>query len=392
MAIFQGLFAAIGRQAGKLLNMVFAWATVMIFGKVPEGRQIYVSIIGLGSIAWIIAVLGILFPAFATFMLGFVKPPDWVDDNWIRLGMLAAALLLPLVVGLVSLLLLDPGDRPAGPGGKAKSVLKGYRFTPGLAITLILMVIFAPILKLKPLARRWTSQHVPIMVEEADYLDIINEIQQALKLAGWETERRAASWMLRMPTKLFTLVAGGDKSNLVADNLTLLQSQQLEVTLHPSDLVISGKKVDVAHARATVAEQLAFSKAYMTWNKEANELEDRLTALWDRMQADGKGFVRAEAPEELSAIEDKLKEVEVPYEEWEVLFRKKLLVERGLLQVAAGVSDRPKELADGGRNGASEIPTRSGPRRMVPRLAAVGVAAGLVWLRVRNGQKDRRRN
>jgi hypothetical protein len=392
MAIIQGIFAAIGRAAGKLLNTVFAWATVMIFGKVPEGRQIYVSIIGFGSVAWIITVLGIAFPSFATFMLGFVKLPSWVDKSWIRLVMLVAAVVLPLIVGGVSLLLLDAEDRPRGVGAKLKAVLKGYRFTLGLAVTLIMMVIFAPFMKIAPLIRRWTGQHVPMIVEEQDYLEVVGEIQQALKVGGWEAERRPATWMLRLPTKVFTLLAGGDESNLVADNLTTLKAPALEVMLHPSDLVITGPKFEVAHARATISEQLAFSKAYMTWSKEANQLEDRLSGLWREMQGGSKGFIEEKAVEQLQAIERDLKALKSPYEEWEVLFRKKLLVERGLLQVKAGITDRPKDLTQvaAAQNGAAEIPAGSGPRRLVPRLAALGVVGLLAWLRLRRPAEGRK--
>jgi len=47
--------------------------------------------------------------------------------------------------------------------------------------------------------------------------------------------------------------------------------------------------------------------------------------------------------EELHKFELDLQEAKIQHEEWEVLFREKLLVERGLLQVMAGVTDRPQE-------------------------------------------------
>ena len=43
-------------------------------------------------------------------------------------------------------------------------MLKGYPFTLGLAVTLVLMTAFAPIVKLQALVRRWTTQHVPLLV------------------------------------------------------------------------------------------------------------------------------------------------------------------------------------------------------------------------------------
>ena len=70
--------------------------------------------------------------------------------------------------------------------------------------------------------------------------------------------------MLRLPTRVLILLAGGSIKNLVAKNLTSLESPSLHVLVQPSDLVISGKPTDVAHARALLADKLAFSQAHLT--------------------------------------------------------------------------------------------------------------------------------
>jgi hypothetical protein len=54
MAIIAPILAALSRMAGKLLNTIFGWATVTLFGRVPQGRQIFLSIIycpGVGGLA-----------------------------------------------------------------------------------------------------------------------------------------------------------------------------------------------------------------------------------------------------------------------------------------------------------------------------------------------------
>ena len=80
MAIIQALFAAVTRSAGKVLNTVFAWATVLLFGHVPEDRQIYVSAIAFGSVIWLVVLVGVAFPAVGTFLLSFVPLPDWSTE------------------------------------------------------------------------------------------------------------------------------------------------------------------------------------------------------------------------------------------------------------------------------------------------------------------------
>ncbi|MCZ7569961.1 MAG: hypothetical protein M5U01_15445 [Ardenticatenaceae bacterium] len=358
--------------------------TIILFGKVPEDGQIYLSVIAFGSVAWLVALLGIVFPRVSTFLLAFVPLPEWVDENWVRLAMLAATIVIPLIVGVIGLRMLDPQDRPKDAAATAKAILKGFSYTLGLALTLIMMTAFAPALKIQTLIRRWTNQHVPIIVESEDYLEIVGEIQAALRTRGWTTTRHEATWMLRVPTKVLTLLAGGAIENLVADELTTLKAEELEVLLHPSDLVISGQKTDVIQARTTLVQQLAFSKAYLTWTKEANELEDRLWSLWREMKARARAFVPADALARLGAIGHDLDAAGVPYEEWEVLFREKQQVETALLRMMAGVTDQVAEPADI----TDEAPVESGlptetlasPNGLVFRLVGLLVVAALALL------------
>ncbi len=112
MAILAPLFAFAGRFIGKLLNMAFAWASTLLFGRVPQSKQLLLSGISLAAIAWVAALIGVILPDLGTFLLAFVPRPDWVQEGWLRLVMLILALILPLVVGIAG---LDPAGsgRPA---------------------------------------------------------------------------------------------------------------------------------------------------------------------------------------------------------------------------------------------------------------------------------------
>ena len=98
----------------------------------------YVSIMTFGSLVWIAVTVGIAFPSVGTFLLSFVPLPSWVDRKWVRLAMTVAAAVLPALVGTVSLLLRDPDERPVG-AARLRTVLRGYPFTLGLAVTLLMM-------------------------------------------------------------------------------------------------------------------------------------------------------------------------------------------------------------------------------------------------------------
>jgi hypothetical protein len=347
MAVLQAMLTMVFQQAGRVLNTVFGWATTLLFGQVPEKRQLYLSVIALGAVLWLAVVIGIAFPSLGTFLLALVPLSDRADPNWVRLAMLAAALLIPPIVGFVSLFLVDPADRPQGLAGKAKAILKGYPYTVGLAVTLVWMIVFAPVMKIRDVFRRWTGTHVPVVVRSEDYFDVLRDVERVLRDGGIETSRARASWMLRWPTRVFTFFAGGGTEDLVAKELTVLKYAQGEVLLHPSDLIVRGREESVTRVHALITEHLAFTKAYLTWSKEANQVEDRLEELWNAAKGRADDLHTDQALTRLQDLERDLKGLKVSYQEWEVLFREKLLVERALLRAAAGLTDQPQEGGEG---------------------------------------------
>ena len=74
-----------------------------------------------------------------------------------------------------------------------------------------------------------------------------------------------------------------------------------------------------------IADRLTETEAYLTTEKEAQEIEDALREV--RTGAD-----LGRAREVLPAIDERLARLTVPHEEWEVLYRQRLQVERDLLR------------------------------------------------------------
>src|SRR5436190_15493680 len=135
MAVIGSLFAVLGKFVGRLLTTTLGWASVLLFGRVPQDRQVWLAALTFGSLAWVATDVGVLIPDGGTFLLALVPRPEWVPEWTVRLAMLVAALLLPALIGGVSLLVSDPEDRPKGLGVLA-AVLRGYLLAPALALTL----------------------------------------------------------------------------------------------------------------------------------------------------------------------------------------------------------------------------------------------------------------
>ena len=51
MVILAPILAFLGQQIGRLAQMAFGWATVMLFGRVPQSKSLLLAGVALGSIA-----------------------------------------------------------------------------------------------------------------------------------------------------------------------------------------------------------------------------------------------------------------------------------------------------------------------------------------------------
>ena len=325
MAVFAPLLAFIGRQIGRLVQMVFGWATILLFGRVPQSKQLLLAGVALGSILWVVALIGIAFPDLGTWLIALVPAPDFINDDAIRIVMLVLAIILPLLVGTAGLFLMDSADRPPGIGGKVKQVLRGYPYAAVLAIVILFLAIVAPVFKLRSIIKRWDDAHVPIVVKPGGYDDVAGELEQSLDAAGLDLRRARAPRVLEMPSRLLATVGGESVKRLVPDELVMLKSHALEVSIYPSDVAMAGTKDAVAQARAAIADRLTHTEAHLTASKEAQELEDIMKKM--RVSPD-----RQRSLDMLPGLDEMLAHLTIPYEEWEVLYRQRLQVERDLLR------------------------------------------------------------
>src|SRR3954453_11647244 len=329
MAILAGLFALGARFAGKVLGMALGWAGTLLFGRVPSSRQKIILAITFGSVIWLVLLAGIISPDIGAFILVLVPSQDLVPESILRLGMLIGALAVPAVVGGLVLWLSPPARRT----GRASvvTVLRGYPLTAVLAVLLIFLAVLAIWRRVRSAMRGRTDAHVPMMVKADAYDQVATDVDTALTQAGLDLDPGPAPAVMSTPAKWLTTVAGRDSGDLVPDHMLQLHGADLDILVYPSDLLLSGKPRDVARARAAIASRLVTSAAYMTVTEEGQAIEDRLAALaHSPAGADGPPPFDAAARDELEGVDRQLAATDIAYEEWEVLYRKRLQVERDL--------------------------------------------------------------
>jgi hypothetical protein len=324
------LFAFVGRQLGRLVQMVFGWATLMLFGRVPQSKQLLLAGVSAGALAWIVLLAAVAIPPFGSFLVALLPLPDVIEERWVRLGILALALALPLAIGVGGLMLMDPAERPAGVRGKAVQVLRGYPYAAVLALVFLVLLVVAPPFKLRSILKGWEDAHIPIIIKPDGYDQVAEELKQAVDAAGLDLRHARAPRVLEAPSRLLALVGGASVRRLVPDRLVMLKAATLEVTIHPSDVALAGSRGSVARARAAMAARMTRTEAYLTIAKEAQEVEDVLRNL--RAIDASDPALREAADESLRLVDARLARLVVSHEEWEVLYRQRLQVERDLLR------------------------------------------------------------
>jgi len=341
MAILQALIAALLRSMGSILNTAFGWATLTLFGRSPRSRQTALSILSFGSVIWIIALCGAIWPSFSTFLLAFVTVPDFLKP-WVRALMLLLVAVVPLAIGLATRRLQNDSGRKGSAAEVTAAMLRGYSYALGFGLTFVMLLVLVPLSKLRDVIRGWTTTHIPVVVESSDYRGVLDELHESLRERGIETRLERVSWVLRAPTRVLGLFAGRSLAALVSEDMKAMRAENLEILLHPSDLVVAGRPERTAPAAAVLLERLLYTRAHLTWDEESQRLEERLHAiLKDALEhrapagaAHAAEVASGSSDRRLRNVESDLRRTHLPYEEIEKLFRIKLQVETEVLRAA----------------------------------------------------------
>ena len=315
MALIAPIFALLGRFVGRVLTTTLGWASMLLFGRVPQDRQVWLAVLTFGSLVWVAAAAGVLLPDLGAILLTALPRPDWIPEDLVRLAMLAVALLLPAILGAVTLFLFEPEHRPTG-FGLVKQVARGYGLAPALAVTLIVLAVAGTIRKLSSVIHRREDAHVPIVVRPGRYEALIGTLAKTLEDGELVTGRRPGSTVLTVPARILARIAGRGIGALVPDELVELYGPRVSVSVYPADLAITGAPDAVARARGLVARDVPSRDAWFTTTKEAQELEDRMAAL---QAADP-----ATRQEALPDIDRRLLDLTVDQDTFEVLYRRRL--------------------------------------------------------------------
>ncbi len=312
------------QAVSKSASFALGWATALYFGQVPGRQGRILAVISLLALAWLVVIVGFGVPIVVGALLDAagvigrnfdVRPIHY-------LGLVSAIVATPPAVAACVVF----GDFLEGRDLSTwlRLVPLSYPATFMLGLAVLQMVLFTPILLIQRWRKGRTLVQVPLVMRpDTDDDDLLKLVRTSLRSAGLEATRSEEatgpkSWPMRTvgfaARHLMGAVVRGKPMRVVSDDL--------EVLAYATNVAINGK-AELAYAvRAAVEREAAFCAAHLTWNDDAQQLEDELVSAGSGANGDLDQLRRR-----LDRIQERVDRASLNSEEWNVLYRLRLQVE-----------------------------------------------------------------
>ncbi len=343
MTMLISVFGVAGRFAGDLLTTALGWASSLLFGRVPRDHQIFVVLMMAWSFTWVVALFSLILPSIASVLLSATPHPPFVDRAWLGFALLVVVIVSPLAVGLAGYLVPAEGERPKGLA-IVPELLRGYLLAPLISGLLFFLASVGLARKARSKRYGWADDHVAVVVKPGRYDEMVADVERALADRGVAVTVRDAPRVMTAPSWLLTRVAGENVRKLRPHRLVELVGRNLRIGMYPSDIAISGNDHDRIRARAAILGSMPTERVHLTTSAEAQTIEGELARLAGSTSAAGAAKARAAFED----IDEKLLSLAVPTDEWDVLYRLRLKVDRDLLARRLDGTDRRDAETGGG--------------------------------------------
>jgi uncharacterized membrane protein len=327
MAILQAVLALLSKSAGKILNAIFGWAVRALFGQTSSKEQTFLSAVVGAAVAWPLLLAGLVAPKLAALMIAFVPIPHWVPAWSVRVVWLILAIVVPFGVG-AAVAAKSPALRRET---KVKRVLRGLPITIGLAAAFVIMFVSVPLMRVAALVRRQKSADVPLVTDALAYHEVAARLCEVLARHGFALRRARPGWWVSAPVRILSAFGGAAFRAFVPDRLEHFVSADLTMSMYPSGVLLRGRRSRITLAHGLIAETVVHTDGLQTSDAEAQKLEKELRGLWTRCDEQFATQARSKSLlGEVTGLTRRLAGLDVDFDDWQVLYRQLLQVERAV--------------------------------------------------------------
>jgi hypothetical protein len=297
--------------------------------------------------------VGIAFPRVAALLLAFVPIPHAIPAWTIRVLWLALVLIVPLALGLAIGAKAPPGT-VAEPF--VKRMARGFPITLGLTAAFIIMFVSVPVMRLAALIRKERSASIPAITTARAYHQLATMAIELLNRAGYDLHPAKPGWWVLAPTRILGWFGGRAFAAFVPAKMEYFESPSLSVSFYPSGVLLRGKPQKTTWAHGLITEALLGTDALQSSDPKAQELEKKIRRLW-RAVPGGAHRRASHASESVEEIARDLGQLDVEYDDWQVLYRQ-------AIQLGRAVRGETQLLERRARGGETQAQTDRAPRRV----------------------------
>jgi len=349
MVIIQAVLALISRSLGSIMSALFGWAVVALFGPTTPREKMWLSALVGAAAAWPLLVIGVVWPRLATLALTFAPLPHWVPTWAIRLIWIALAVIVPFALG-AAMAARSRGTAAPVPGtaraeassasrirhsplreSKVIRLLRGVPITLAVAASFFIVFIMVPVRRLVSIARREVDLNVPLITDAKGYEVVAKVVAVTLSRHGLDVQPAEPEWTATAPSRILSLFGGLSFREYVPERFARFRGPRLDVMLYPNGLLLRGSEQDTAWAHGLVVEALTDTPAYQTFDPSAQDIERQIRSVWSVFHQNPAAHVGARSLEaRLDEIAREIRELPVGYDEWQIVYRQALQLDRAL--------------------------------------------------------------
>jgi len=372
VGVLQALLSYLRRSAGKMVQAIFGWAVRALFGTPKESEKTILAVAVGAAAVWPLLLIGVAFPKAAAFVLAFVPIPKWVSPGWIRAVWIAAAVSVPVGVGAA----LAARGKQAAP--KWKRWLQGFPVTVAIAAAFFTAFVTSPVRRLVGIVKRREDRTIPLLLEPEEYAGAADDLRRTLERGGLKVVRADPPWLLTAPARVLRAIGGRFLGDRIPEDIHFYRGEELDVAVNPNDITIQGRKDKAARAHALLSEEATLGPGLQAVDASAQAIEKKLKDLWSvyaRRPRSHEGS--AILARRLSAVGQELETTYLTFEDWQILYREILQMERAMEGRRQALGGRKETDMKETKDEAPVLGWPPRPGRAVSGLSTTQLVAGL---------------
>jgi hypothetical protein len=181
------------------------------------------------------------------------------------------------------------------------------------------------------LVRRQKTADIPLATDAGGYHQVARDLCAVLARHGFALRPAKPGWWVSAPLRILTALGGPAFSSYVPDRLEHFKAADLDLSLYPSGVLLRGREQRLTWAHGLIAEAAIRTEGFQTVDPKARELENQIRRVWKLKEE--RAWAEAsfpQWPERLKQLTQALGRLDVPFDEWQLLYRQLVQLDRQL--------------------------------------------------------------